>query len=171
MTLASLLSLLLKFPILSLGEQRECVNERISLPSQGSKPAANAICGLSLVCGWLSSLLQGFFRVPWFSWLLKNQHSVSKFQSVKKEWVHIEQPWLCNSLNSYAVFMLFLLVIKVNILSIGHPRSNRSNTRKSVSSDFQTPRSRLEKRGAAEFFLTNFEVFGNRRKHSFECLI
>ena len=26
-----------------------------------------------------------------------------------------------------------------------------------VSSDFQTPRSRLEKRGAAEFFLTNFE--------------
>ena len=46
-----------------------------------------------------------------------------------------------------------------------------SNTRKSVSSDFQTPRSRLEKRGAAEFFLTNFEVFGNRRKHPFECLI
>ena len=49
--------------------------------------------------------------------------------------------------------------------------SNRSNTRKSVSSDFQTPRSRLEKRGAAEFFLTNFEVFGNRRKHSFVCLM
>ena len=49
--------------------------------------------------------------------------------------------------------------------------SNISNTRKSVSSDFQTPRSRLEKRGAAEFFLTNFEVFENRRKHSFECLI
>ena len=48
---------------------------------------------------------------------------------------------------------------------------NRSNTRKSVSSDFQTPRSRLEKRGAAEFFSTNLEVFGNRRKHSFECLI
>ena len=44
---------------------------------------------------------------------------------------------------------------------------NRSNTRKSVSSDFPTPRSRLEKRGAAEFFLTNFEVFGNTRKHSF----
>ena len=48
---------------------------------------------------------------------------------------------------------------------------NSSNTRKSVSSNFQTPRSRLEKRDAAEFFLTNFEVFGNRRKHSFECLI
>ena len=31
-------------------------------------------------------------------------------------------------------------------------RRNISNTRKSVSSDFQTPRSRLEKRGAAEFF-------------------
>ena len=30
--------------------------------------------------------------------------------------------------------------------------SNRSNTRKSVTSDFQTPKSRLEKRGAAEFF-------------------
>ena len=29
---------------------------------------------------------------------------------------------------------------------------NRSDTRKSVSSDFQTRRSRLEKRGAAEFF-------------------
>ena len=41
---------------------------------------------------------------------------------------------------------------------------NRSNTRKSVSSDFQTPRSRLKKQGTAEFFLTNFEVFGNRRK-------
>ena len=35
----------------------------------------------------------------------------------------------------------------------------------------QTPRSKLEKRGAAEFFLTNFEVFGNRRKHFFECLM
>ena len=50
-------------------------------------------------------------------------------------------------------------------------RSNISNTRKSVSSNFQTPRSRLEKRGAAEFFLTIFKVFGNRRKHFFECLI
>ena len=29
---------------------------------------------------------------------------------------------------------------------------NISKTRKSVSSDFQTPRSRLEKRGAADFF-------------------
>ena len=32
-------------------------------------------------------------------------------------------------------------------------RSNISNTRKSVSSDIQTLRSRSEKRGAAEFFL------------------
>ena len=45
-----------------------------------------------------------------------------------------------------------------------------SNTRKSVSSDIQTPRSRLKKRGTAEFFLkrlrgvwisdkTDFRVF------------
>ena len=45
--------------------------------------------------------------------------------------------------------------------SLMHGCSNRSNTRKSVSSDFQTPRSRLEKRGAAEFFLTNFKVFAS----------
>ena len=35
-----------------------------------------------------------------------------------------------------------------------------SNTRKSVSSDIQTLRSGLKKRGAVEFFLTNFEMFG-----------
>ena len=35
----------------------------------------------------------------------------------------------------------------------------------------QTLRSGLKKRGAAEFFLTNFEVFGYQMKHSFECLI
>ena len=29
----------------------------------------------------------------------------------------------------------------------------------------------LRKRGAAEFFLTNFKVFGYRMKHPFECLI
>ena len=34
--------------------------------------------------------------------------------------------------------------------------SNISNTRKSVSSDIQTLRSGLKKRGIAEFFLTNF---------------
>ena len=43
--------------------------------------------------------------------------------------------------------------------------SNVSNTRKDVSSDFQTPRSRLEKRGAAEiFFLPTsrcLEIEGN----------
>ena len=60
---------------------------------------------------------------------------------------------------------------KSKALGVDQGSSNRSNTRKSVSSDFQTPRSRLEKRGGAEFFLTNFEVFGNRRKHSFDCLI
>ena len=40
------------------------------------------------------------------------------------------------------------------------PRSNISDTRKSVSSDIQTLGSGLKKQGAAEFFLTNFEVFG-----------
>ena len=43
--------------------------------------------------------------------------------------------------------------------------------RKSVLSNFQSPRSRLEKQGTAEIFLTNFKVFGNRMKPSFECLI
>ena len=36
---------------------------------------------------------------------------------------------------------------------------NRSNTRKGVSSDFQTLRSRLEKQSAAEFFVSSTEVF------------
>ena len=54
---------------------------------------------------------------------------------------------------------------------IEHLSSNISNTRKSVSSGIQTLRSGLKKRGAAEFFLTNFEVFGYLMKHSFECLI
>ena len=47
---------------------------------------------------------------------------------------------------------------------------NISHTRKSVSSDFRTPRSGLKKRGAAEFFVTNFEVFVNRMKHSLKRL-
>ena len=37
--------------------------------------------------------------------------------------------------------------------------------------DIQTPRSGLKKRGAASFFLTDFEVFGYQMKHSFEFLI
>ena len=37
--------------------------------------------------------------------------------------------------------------------------------------DIQTPRSGLKKRGAAEFFLTDFEVFGDLMKHSFEFLV
>ena len=49
--------------------------------------------------------------------------------------------------------------------------SNMPNTKKSVPSDFQTPRSAgLKKRGAAELCLTNLEVFGKWMKHSFECL-
>ena len=48
---------------------------------------------------------------------------------------------------------------------------NISNTGKSVSTDFQTPGSGLEKRGAAMFFETYFEVFGNGMKHSSKCLI
>ena len=42
--------------------------------------------------------------------------------------------------------------------------------RKSVSSDFQTLRSGW-KNEAQKSFLTNFEVFENRMKHSFACLI
>ena len=37
--------------------------------------------------------------------------------------------------------------------------------------DIQSPRSGLKKRGAAEFFLTEFEVFGYLMNHSFEFLI
>ena len=37
--------------------------------------------------------------------------------------------------------------------------------------DIQTPRSGLKKRGADEFFLTDFEVFGYLIRHSFEFLI
>ena len=37
--------------------------------------------------------------------------------------------------------------------------------------NFQTPRSGLKKKDAQPSFLTNFEVFGNRMKHSFECSI
>ena len=48
---------------------------------------------------------------------------------------------------------------------------NISNTIKRVSSDIQTLRSRLKKRGAAEFFFNDFEVFGYLMKHTFECLI
>ena len=48
--------------------------------------------------------------------------------------------------------------------------SNRSNTRKSVSSDFQTPRSRLEKRGAAEFFLT-MQLQGVWKKEETLCRV
>ena len=50
-------------------------------------------------------------------------------------------------------------------------RSKISNTRRCVSSDIQTLRSRLKERGAAEFFLNDFEVFGYLMKHTFECLI
>ena len=45
----------------------------------------------------------------------------------------------------------------------------RNNYIKRVSSDFQTPRRELKIRRAAEYFLTKFEVFGNRMKHCLEC--
>ena len=48
----------------------------------------------------------------------------------------------------------------------GDQRRYISNTRQSGSSDFQSPRRRLKKRGEASCFLTTFEVFG---KHSLEC--
>ena len=72
-------------------------------------------------------------------------------------------------------FPLTFYVIKVtiskNIALLTSFGCNVSNTMKSVSSDIQTLRSGLNKRGAAEFFLTSFEVFGYLMKHSFECLI
>ena len=37
--------------------------------------------------------------------------------------------------------------------------------------EIQTPRSGLKKRGAAEFFFSDFEEFGYLMKHSFEVLI
>ena len=46
-----------------------------------------------------------------------------------------------------------------------------SNTRKSVSSYFQTPRSWLKKTRLRLIFPTYFSVFGNRRKHFSSCLI
>ena len=46
-----------------------------------------------------------------------------------------------------------------------------SDTRKSVSSCFQTPRSWLRKTRLRLVFPTYFSVFGNWRKHSFLCLI
>ena len=50
-------------------------------------------------------------------------------------------------------------------------RSNTSNTRKRVSSVYPNTEMWVEKRGAAEFYLTNFKVFGYLINHSFECLI
>ena len=46
-----------------------------------------------------------------------------------------------------------------------------SNTRNSVLSDIQTPRSGLKNEAQPSFFLTHFEVFGYLMKHCFECLI
>ena len=46
--------------------------------------------------------------------------------------------------------------------------SNKSYTRRSVSSDIQIPRSELKNEAIAEFFLTNFEVFGYLIKHDFQ---
>ena len=44
-------------------------------------------------------------------------------------------------------------------------------TRGVFHQDIQTPRSGLKKRGAADFFLTDFEVFGSLMKHFFEFSI
>ena len=48
---------------------------------------------------------------------------------------------------------------------------NISNMRCSVSSPDETPRRELKIRRAAEYFLTNFEVFHLVMKHCVECLI
>ena len=70
------------------------------------------------------------------------------------------------------VMLLQMNMNNKTILSWPHSTgSNISNTRKSVSSDIQTLRSGVNKRGVAEFFLTNFEVFEYLIKHSFKCLM
>ena len=50
-------------------------------------------------------------------------------------------------------------------------RLNISNTRRSVSSDNQTPRSELKSEDEGRVFLTDFKVVGYLMKHSFSCLI
>ena len=44
-------------------------------------------------------------------------------------------------------------------------------TRRRVSSEYPNTEKWVEKRGAAEYFITHFEVCGYLMKHSFECLI
>ena len=72
---------------------------------------------------------------------------------------------------SNVLSLVFIVKCYSNSLLLRNFRCNISNTRKSVSSDIQTLRSGLKKRGAADFFLTNFEVFGYLIKHSSECYI
>ena len=48
---------------------------------------------------------------------------------------------------------------------------NISNTRKSVSSGYPNPEKWVEKTRRSRVFLTDFEVFGDLMKHSFEFLI
>ena len=48
---------------------------------------------------------------------------------------------------------------------------NISNTRKSVSSGYPNPEKWVEKTRRSRAFLTDFEVFGDLMKHSFEFLI
>ena len=56
--------------------------------------------------------------------------------------------------------------------AIRQTRSILYQTRERVfHQDIQTLRSGLKKRGAADFFKTDFEVFGYLMKHSFEFLI
>ena len=48
---------------------------------------------------------------------------------------------------------------------------NISNTRKSVSSGYPNPEKWVEKTRRSRVFLTDFEVFGDLMKHSFEFLV
>ena len=54
---------------------------------------------------------------------------------------------------------------------LGHSRSNISNTRDSVSSEYPNTEKGVENTTRSGVFLTQFEVFGWLMKHCLECLI
>ena len=83
-------------------------------------------------------------------------------------------PALNNFNWSLSLTLLFLLIRKLTRRFnefLERDLSNISNTRRSVSSDIQTPRSELKNEAEGRVFLTDFEVVGYLMKHSFECLI
>ena len=95
-------------------------------------------------------------RSLWYRKLIYNSLLMLKFVQIGNVWPnfyqHIED-------KTKDEINLFPRISPLDLVS------NRSNTRKSVSSDFETRRSRLEKRGAAEFFFLTtsrcLEIGGN----------